>query len=190
MLDLDSDGWRDLNHAYGSATDIPPLLRQLHSTPVKSADAKREPWFTLWSALCHQSDVYPASYAAVPHIVAAAAARLPEHRAEFLLLACTIESMRHKPSSPAVPRELELSYKQALESAIPLALEALRVEPDELWFQALLGSLATLRGFPQLGAAVTDLEREIGCPSCETTFVAAGYDYFGQGWAPVQQGEE
>jgi hypothetical protein len=179
MIDLDSDRWRDLHHAYGTAADIPPLLRQLPSAPVKSAEAEAEPWFTLWSALCHQSDVYPASYAAVPHIVSAATARAPEHRAEYLVLVASIESMRHKPSSPAMLPELELSYNRALESAIPLALEALRVEPDESWLRGLLGALAAFRGFPELGAAIADLERQIDCPFCERTFVAPGYDYFG-----------
>ena len=141
-------------------------------------EAHPEPWFALWSALCHQSDVYPASYAAVPHIVSAAAARAPEHRAEYLFLAGTIESMRHKPNSPAMPLGLELSYQRALEAATPLALEALQAEPDASWFQALLGSLAAFRGFAELGAAIAELEREISCPSCEDTFLAPGYDYF------------
>ena len=60
-----------------------------------------------------------------------------------------------------------------------LALEALRVEADESWLRGLLGALSAFRGFPELGAAITDLEREIHCPFCARTFVAPGYDYFG-----------
>src|SRR5262245_2777864 len=68
MIPLDSPEWRRLQHAYGPASDIPDLLRQLAANPCakKSGD---EPWHSLWSALCHQGDVYTASYAAVPHIV-------------------------------------------------------------------------------------------------------------------------
>jgi len=68
MLDLDDPRWSDLTHAYGKASDIPDLLRQLDKLPLATGDA--EPWFSLWSALAHQGDVYPASFAAVPHVVA------------------------------------------------------------------------------------------------------------------------
>lgn len=178
MLDLDSDRWRELRHAYGSAADIPALLRQLPGAPVRSSDSEGEPWFTLWSALCHQSDIYPASFAAVPHIVAAAHHREPADRIEYLFLAGTIESMRHKASSPSLPAELEPAYAAALQAAVPLTLEALRVEPDRSWFQGLLAALSAFRGFPELGAAISDLGRELDCPSCEATFVVPGYEHF------------
>ena len=69
MLSLDSERWRDLRHAYGAAEDIPELLKQLESHPDDGDDA--EPWFSLWSALAHQGDVFQASFAAIPHVVAA-----------------------------------------------------------------------------------------------------------------------
>src|SRR5262245_28104457 len=130
MLDLESDRWCDLRHAYGPAADIPALLRQRPDAPVKLPDSRREPWFTLWSALCHQSDVYPASFAAVPHIIAAAQHRQPNDRAEYLCLAGTIESMRHKSASPSLPAALEPDYHEALQAAVPLTLEPLRLQPD------------------------------------------------------------
>ena len=83
--------------------------------------------------------------------------------------------MRHKASSPSLPAELESAYRTALQAAVPLTLEALRVEADSSWFQGLL---AAFRGFPELGAAISDLERELDCPSCDATFVAPGYEYF------------
>lgn len=49
MLGLDSPRWAELQHAYGSATDIPSLLRQLSTLPDAEGDA--EPWYSLWSAL-------------------------------------------------------------------------------------------------------------------------------------------
>src|SRR4051812_40379348 len=66
MLALDSPRWGELTHAYGEASDIPALLRRLKTAPPPT-DYRSEPWFTLWSALCHQNDVYIASYAAIPH---------------------------------------------------------------------------------------------------------------------------
>ncbi|HEX3912895.1 MAG TPA: hypothetical protein VHW71_05265 [Steroidobacteraceae bacterium] len=69
MLPLDSPQWAELSHAYGAAGDIPQLLKQL--TNFRRATVDKEPWFSLWSALAHQGDVYSASFAAVPHVVAA-----------------------------------------------------------------------------------------------------------------------
>jgi hypothetical protein len=114
----------------------------------------------------------------VPHIIAAARTRQPADRAEYLILAGTIEAMRHKPSSPSPPADIETSYQEALQAAVPVTLEALRIESDRSWFQGLLGALAAFRGFPELGAAISDLEREIDCPLCEETFVAPGYEHF------------
>jgi hypothetical protein len=48
--------------------DIPPRLRQLRTFP-SARDYQSQPYFSLWSALCHQGDVYTASYAAVPYLV-------------------------------------------------------------------------------------------------------------------------
>ena len=67
MLSLDSPRWSSLHHAYGSAVDIPELLRQLRELPASEGES--EPWFPIWSALAHQGDVYSASFAAVPHVV-------------------------------------------------------------------------------------------------------------------------
>lgn len=36
MLSLESSRWSALEHAYGQASDIPPLLRQLQDSRLKS----------------------------------------------------------------------------------------------------------------------------------------------------------
>jgi hypothetical protein len=72
MLPLNSPTWADLRDAYGASSDIPGLLRDLEALPPNEG-AEAEPYFSLWSALCHQGDVYTASYAAVPHLVRVAA---------------------------------------------------------------------------------------------------------------------
>lgn len=177
MLSLNSDKWRTLDHAYGSAADLPALLKQLPDAPVRQQHDS-EPWFSLWSAICHQYDVYTASYAAVPHVVSAAAQRRPEDRSEYFLLSGTIESMRHRRTSPEIPVELRNAYKSAIASAIPLVQESLAVEHDEDWFKAMLSALAAYRGFPELSAAVVDLEREAICPKCDRKFVVRGFDWF------------
>jgi hypothetical protein len=69
MLPLNSDKWSELQDAYGPATNIPELLQQLSLDPRPKRNYTEEPWFSLWSALCHQGDIFTASYAAVPHII-------------------------------------------------------------------------------------------------------------------------
>jgi hypothetical protein len=49
MLSLDSPRWSELRHAYGSASDMPALLRQLGGFP--SSRNNEEPWYSIWSAL-------------------------------------------------------------------------------------------------------------------------------------------
>ena len=78
-LPLDSPRWAELDHAYGKAHDTPALLAQLEAFPSSLDNA--EPWYSLWSSLAHQGDVYPASFAAVPHVVRALA--IAPLRADF-----------------------------------------------------------------------------------------------------------
>lgn len=177
MLPLESDKWTVLEHAYGDASNIPDLLRALPNAKVKQK-TETEPWFTLWSSLCHQCDVYSASFAALPHIIGAAATRVPQDRAEYLFMAGTIESMRHRDISPKISPEYEPAYRKSIEEAITLTLEALEVEPEKEWFQALLAALTAFRGYPGLSAAVADLERETECPKCGSEYIQRGYDWF------------
>lgn len=177
MLSLESPRWKELDHAYGSASDIPALLKALPNAPVRK-DHDVEPWFSLWSSICHQCDVYSASFAAVPHIVSAAAKRTPSDRAEYFLMVGTIESMRHRAVSPAISLDLQRAYESALADAIPLVLETLLVEQDEGWFKAMLSALAAFRGFPELSAALVDLERNIVYPKCDHEFTLPGFDWF------------
>jgi hypothetical protein len=60
--------WTALKHAYGVASDVPPLLAAL------SGDPNSEVWHELWSRLCHQGTVYSASFAALPELARAALA--------------------------------------------------------------------------------------------------------------------
>jgi hypothetical protein len=46
MILLDSPRWDELNHAYGSAGDIPALLGVLESFPENN-DYRDEPWLFL-----------------------------------------------------------------------------------------------------------------------------------------------
>ncbi|MEU2622092.1 hypothetical protein ABZ642_28865 [Streptomyces sp. NPDC007157] len=65
FADLDQMDWSRFRHAYGSAEDIPALLRDLASPVEKTAsEAEQE----LWSSIVHQGTVYSATAAAVPFL--------------------------------------------------------------------------------------------------------------------------
>ena len=177
MLDLDSAKWRQLQHAYGSAEDIPALLRLLPTAPVKPADYKTEPWFSLWSTLCHQDDIYSASYAAVPHITAVAASRPPHERWDFVHLVTRIEVCRHYSDAPPIHSEFEADYFAALEQMRVLVLECLRPKLDkEDDIKVFLSGLAVLNGLPNLANAIIELPEPNVCPNCETDVQPFGYE--------------
>jgi hypothetical protein len=130
MLALDSPVWSELQHAYGSASDVPALLSELSDFPDES-DNQAKPWFGLWSALCHQGDVYSASFAAVPHIVAALETNPGRATMSFFLLPASIEVARHERAVP-LPASLESAYLAALAKLPALAAAASRPQwaPD------------------------------------------------------------
>lgn len=61
---LDSVDWAAFEHAYGPATDVPDLLRQL-----SRGAPDRQLRHTLFGSLHHQCSVWPASAKAVPFLV-------------------------------------------------------------------------------------------------------------------------
>lgn len=66
LANLDSVPWATLHHAYGPATDVPPLLRALASS---DADARKKAWHELYGNLWHQGTVYEATAHAVPFLI-------------------------------------------------------------------------------------------------------------------------
>ena len=94
MLSLENLRWSELQQAYGSAANIPGLLAQLRDLPDASGDS--EPWFSLWSALAHQGDVYSASFAAVPHVVAVIASSALAVDAVYFQFPAWVEICRKK----------------------------------------------------------------------------------------------
>jgi hypothetical protein len=112
MLPLESPAWVTLQHAYGSAADIPALLGEIAADPVTTSQSSG-PWFDLWSALCHQGDVYPASFAAVPHVVQTLADHINCACFDFFLLPASIEVARHR-RGVAVPADLVDDYRHSL----------------------------------------------------------------------------
>jgi len=130
MIELDSDRWHEFMHAYGQADDTPELLRQASHLP-ESIDWQSEPYYSLWSQLCHQGDVYTASYAAVPHIVSFCRSNLSGVSQTLPQLAVCIEISRLTGRGPEIPVDIKEAYFEAL-AGLPKLIASMHAEkPSE-----------------------------------------------------------
>ena len=153
MLSLDSPRWNELSHAYGSAADIPALLRALESLP--SVDG--EPWETLWSSLAHQGDVYPASFAAVPHVVRALASDPTRATFAYFQFPAWVEVCRQKHGTP-IPEDLAPAYFTALKE-LPGLVAAAAAAPwdNELMLPCAMAAIAAAKGEARVAEAALEL---------------------------------
>jgi hypothetical protein len=162
MLELNSTNWVKLSHAYGEASDIPPLLQQLEANPyVPHDDWEAEPWFSLWSTLCHQGDVYTASYGSLPHLVRIAASitdATPDW--QFFALPASIESRRLLNSGPPIPTELAEAYFEALLQLHDVVHNLSHRPWDDLLSRAVAAALVVSKGHARLAETILDLSPE------------------------------
>ncbi len=158
LLSLDSPAWSELEHAYGDAADIPALLRRLEEQP--SCDAEKEPWFTIWSALAHQGDVYSASFAAVPHIIRMLKTAPLEADTSFFQFPTWVEICRHK-NGVKIPDTLEKPYSEALSELPSLVAAVAGREWDAEFLRSALAAIAAAKGFPAVAEAVQEIDPEI-----------------------------
>jgi hypothetical protein len=160
MLDLDSPEWGALAHAYGTAHDIPALLRDLcHFPPEGMQDDGT--WHMLWSSLCHQSDIYPASFAAVPPLLQMAAAWPQGITTSFLLLPTCIEISRQTGRFPPVPEALAAPYFDAIRS-LPLIVAACgEREWNDGFARTASAALCAAKGHGALADAILELSGDV-----------------------------
>lgn len=156
MLALDDPRWNELSHAYGTASDIPALLRQLGKLPSVEA----EPWNALWSALAHQGDVYPASFAAVPHVVAALADNPTAADATYFQFPAWVECCRSR-QGIEVPEDLLWAYRSALSRLPGLVAETSKRPWNDGFMRCALAAIAAAKGQPIIAEAVMELDRSV-----------------------------
>ena len=154
MLSLDSHRWSELRHAHGAAGDTPALLRQLSRLPPSDGDA--EPWFSIWSSLAHQGDVYSASFAAVPHVVAALATAPSKAAPSYFQFPAWVEVCRRKQGVP-VPVDLEPAYSEALARLPRLVAEAATEPWSPELLSCALAAIAATKGFVSVAEALLEL---------------------------------
>jgi hypothetical protein len=118
MLDgLDEVPWDLLNHAYGSAGDVPGLLRELIDADADSVAKEGHPLWELYGNIYHQGTVYPATSYAVPFLIELAANHNVRLRADIVMLLGDIA--RSKPvgeSHAAVAAGMDVYVRMLRES--------------------------------------------------------------------------
>jgi hypothetical protein len=137
-------------------------LRQVEQEPDLAAlDYREDPWLSLWSALCHQGDVYTASYAAVPHIIHIGLSMTAPPHWQFFALPTCIELARLKPGSPAIPADVVEAYFASLQQLHDLTYRIASVGWSELLTRSVAAALAVSKGHFKLGRVIEELAPEV-----------------------------
>jgi hypothetical protein len=156
VIALTREAWAVLRHAYGSANDIPALLQAAEADPSPREHYTEEPWFTLWSALCHQGDVYSASFAASPHLLRIAANASGPCAWDLFGLPVSIEIARVR-NQVDVPATLVEAYQAALVRLPETVCRHLGWEWNHTFTQAATAALALSKGHIDLAEAIVEL---------------------------------
>jgi hypothetical protein len=131
-------------------------------------ETEGDAWERIWGSLCHQGDVYPASFAAVPHIVALAERRPADEQVMYWGFVGAVAA--HGCQGGAGLRDdLRVAYLKALERVGPQVFQALTARPPEDSTIQLLHVLAAIRGTGRAGAfldCLSDGELHGACPGC------------------------
>lgn len=161
MLTLDDSRWSTLSHAYGSAKNVPDLLLQLAGSTEPRPGNESEPWFSLWSCLCHQGAVFDASYAALPHIVEIACVATGPTDFSFFQLPAAIEVARSRGSGPAIPPDLVEAYAAGIAKLTKcVSLHSNDPWDDDALISALC-ALAVAKGHPRVAEAIMNLDDDL-----------------------------
>lgn len=123
MIALSSDQWKQLRHAYGFADDIPEYLEAIYIDPSENPETE-DRWHWLWSALCHQGDIYDASIASIPHFVKiVSSANILTASGRLFSLPAAIEESRLERHHQVDHELIDSSYIKALEELAIFASE-------------------------------------------------------------------
>lgn len=153
--------WSRLEHAYGSAADVPQLFEE-----VADPELADEAWVELWSCLCHQGTVYSASFAALPVLAEIATGRKPgDHWQAIALAGCIVVGERrlHKPGYARA------RYPDAIAELHRMAQHHLTKEPfegDEEDYFYPLEALLAFEGVPVWSESLFPRLYDVECPSC------------------------
>jgi hypothetical protein len=121
-LDFEAVDWGGLTHAYGSAQDVPARLKAL---VAPDADVRSAALGQLFSSICHQGTVCPASAPAIPFL-ARALVCAPGERAQIgLLMALMARQYGQDGSDPSTySGAVRAQVASILRELVPLLADA------------------------------------------------------------------
>ncbi|GLW10306.1 hypothetical protein Misp01_54340 [Microtetraspora sp. NBRC 13810] len=167
--------WSRLTHAHGSAENVPELLDQL------VPDSRAAVWDELWSCICHQMTVYPASFAALPRLAEIARSWAPADRTMILSLCGSIVAGARQPHGAG---DVRMIHAAEIEELLRLTNETMHAAIDEDSFIYMLQAVLAFEDVPVWDEMLEQLlqgEYELeNCPGCGVhLLVAIGADgYF------------
>ncbi len=164
MLPLDSPRWSGLPHAFGVQPPTPDLIRALHPSPSKRAlDA-------LWNHLCHQYTVYPATFAAFPHIGALLTATSSHPHPSVIAFLGTVVAYADPTDTEPLDGDVRAWYEQAIQEVRPIADSAFDsgiAEDAAVYVLAAVAALTGYRAAARILPGFADKEFTPTCPHCE-----------------------
>ncbi|MFJ6708868.1 MULTISPECIES: hypothetical protein [unclassified Streptomyces] len=102
LAGLDQVSWSQLHHAYGSAEDVPALLRGLASLEEETAEEAEQ---ELWSSIVHQGTVYTATAPTVPFLARLIAEGVRRNALVGMLGVIAASVDEHDLPVPGAPRD-------------------------------------------------------------------------------------
>jgi hypothetical protein len=156
MISLNQKEWCALRDAYGTAENIPALLSAVEVDPSPKSAYDEDPWFSLWSALSHQGDVYSASFAAVPHLLRIAKAAPWPFAWDLIGLPVSIEVARIRNGIQISPN-LEDDYRSSLKQIPCIVFQNVESAWDHVFTQTATAALALCQGHVDLAEAIMEL---------------------------------
>ena len=165
MLPLDDPRWSELEHAYGDAVDTATLLQKLYDNKGLTKPC----WEKLWSSLCHQCSTYSASFAAFPHLVAAARQLSVKNRTLAMDLAAGILACSSDENglSKRIPKDLRKPFVSAINDGKKILAgmieEKRRSRVDSMRY---LWMIAAFDGHPEVVGLLWTVVDDFCCPIC------------------------
>ena len=150
MLDgLDDINWSDLRHAYGPATDVPVLIRDLLAGDPAVVN---ESLYALHSTIWHQGTVYEATPHAVPFLI-----ELLEHDTDRAGILTLLEVIARDTRAPVAGKNGPIrATHRAARKGIPAFLHLLHA-PDDIIRR---NAAAVLVQFPEVAVKTASKLRE------------------------------
>jgi hypothetical protein len=127
---------------------------------VPASNNEDEPWFSLWSALAHQHEVYTASFAAVPYVIQALATSPLTADSSYFQFPAVVEAGRQATQLP-IPDDLKDAYFAALALLPSLVAQASIREWDEDFLACALSAVAASKGFSDVAEAMLEMTPEV-----------------------------